>query len=107
MAKRNHAKEIGVAKEPIVDAFDWECWRKHAENYLTPDGYSVTLLPLIKLNVVKQWQTLKEDFFKLMKAELKKLIFRRTFLEYVFDEVIEAIITDEAFKGVSELIIEI
>lgn len=91
------AREVGVAKEEIVDEFDWDLWRKHAYTVLTPEAIE----PVFVADKVERGAALshlKETFFSQFKKETEELGISCTFLGYVFDEVLESVITDHIFK---------
>ena len=90
-------KEIGIQKEPVVDNFDWSVWRTHAETFLTSDAVS-TVFKSDKIERDLAVDALKEQFFTKFEKEAEELKISRTFLQYVFDEVLETVITRESFK---------
>ncbi len=90
-------QEVGAAKEPIVDQFDWGLWRKRAEDYLTPTA-TASLFTADKVERSTAMTNLKDSFFELYEAEAEALKISRTFLAYVFDEVLEGVLTEESFK---------
>jgi polyribonucleotide nucleotidyltransferase len=91
-------REVGVEKEPISEKFDWTAWKKKAEEFLTP----ASVAPLHVRDKVERSEAmsrLKEAFFAQHEAQATELSVSRTFLEYVFDEVLEQAITQESFKS--------
>lgn len=91
-------KEIGEQKAEIVDAFDWSQWRDYAENYLTP----AQVAPLFTADKVARgtaMKNLKDGFFEHYEKQAEELHISETFLAYVFDEVLEQVITEETFKS--------
>ena len=91
------AAEVGQPKEAIVDQFDWAQWRGRAEEFLTP----AAVAPLFTADKVARgdaMKALKDGFFAQHEAQAEELGISRTFLAYVFDEVLESVLTNETFK---------
>ena len=90
-------QELGKPKDVIVDAFDWSLWKTRARDYLT----SLVLATVYKEDkeerdaVIKQ---IKDAFFTLYEKETEELGVSRTFLEYVFNDVFEEVLTAETFR---------
>lgn len=91
------AAEVGQAKEPIVDQFDWAQWRTRAEEYLTPSAIA-TLFTEDKVGRSKAMKELQEKFFALYETQAQEANISKTFLAYVFDEVLETVLTNETFR---------
>ncbi len=90
-------KEVGEPKYEIVDQFDWSLWRKRAEEFLTPATVS-TMYIADKVERSNAMDQLKQSFFATYEKEAEELKISRTFLQYVFDEVLEMVITEDSFK---------
>ncbi len=90
-------KEVGKQKAPIVDTFDWSVWKTRTSEYLTPAAVG-TLYKSDKLERDVAMDALKDAFFVKYEKEAEELSISRTFLSYVFDEILETVITEEAFK---------
>jgi len=91
-------KQVGIEKEDIVEYFDFKEWRKKVEDYLTIDS----ILPLYtadKERRSKALNDLKEGFFNLNKDLLDESSVSKTFLDYVFKEVLERILTNYTIKN--------
>ncbi len=82
-------QEIGQPKEEIVDPFDWALWNNNAENFLTDEAVA-PLYTSDKAERSKGMSTLKDNFFKKYEKEAEEATISRTFLTYVFDEVLES-----------------
>ncbi len=89
--------QVGVPKEEIVDQFNWDEWRKKAEDYLTPEAVS-TLYHVNKIDRGEAMSALKQGFFDLHAQQAEEAAVSKTFLEYVFDEVLEVALTEYTFK---------
>ncbi len=90
-------QEVGKEKEAIVDPFDWDAWRSRAESYLTPEAVS-SLYESDKVVRGYAMDALKDGFFTRYEKEAEELAISKTFLQYIFDEVLERVITKEAFQ---------
>lgn len=88
---------VGKTKAPIVDTFDWTSWKQRATDYLTKDALG-TLYKEDKVQRSEAMDTLKDGFFAKYEAEAAELTISRTYLAYVFDEILEALLTREAFE---------
>ncbi len=90
-------KEVGVAKEERADTIDWATWKKQAKDFLTPEAVA----PLYKSDKIERgdaMKKLKESFFALHEKESEELKISRTFIDYIFDDVLEEVLTEETFK---------
>jgi polyribonucleotide nucleotidyltransferase len=89
--------KVGVPKEEVVDKFDWSEWRKKAEEFLTPATVA-TLYHADKIERGRAMSALKDGFFQLHAQQAEEASVSKTFIEYVFDEVLELVITEYTFK---------
>jgi polyribonucleotide nucleotidyltransferase len=90
-------QKIGTPKEDVVDTFDWSIWRKKAEEFLTDD----TIAPLYSSDKIERGRAmsgLKDAFFQLHAQQAEESGVSKTFIEYVFDEVLEVALTEYTFK---------
>ncbi len=90
-------REVGVPKEEIVDKFDWDLWKKRAEDYLTPVAVA-TIFTSDKVERSKAMKQLKDAFFAVYENESEELEASHKFLGYVFNAVLESVLTEESFK---------
>jgi len=90
-------KEIGLPKEEIVDQFDWQDWKKKAADFLKEAGVDA-LFTNSKEDREKVLDALKSNFFTRFEQEAESLEISRTFLEFVFDDVLKTVITDYIFE---------
>jgi polyribonucleotide nucleotidyltransferase len=91
-------QEIGVAKEEIVDQFNWQEWTEKAQDFLTQER----ILSLFTPDKQARGQTmsaLKADFFVRNKSEAEDLGVSNTFLGFVFDTVIKELLTEHSFAA--------
>lgn len=89
--------EVGVPKEDIVNELDWPFWRSKAEQFLTPSKLA-TIYIEDKTERSAAVDALKKEFFTQYAEDLEALKVSKTFVEYVFDEVFEVVLTEESFK---------
>lgn len=89
-------QEMGVAKEEIVDQFDWNEWKQYARSFLTNEVVTPLCTP-DKIARNKAMSALKDAFFVQYDTQATELKLPRNFLAYVFDEVLEDVLTQRAF----------
>lgn len=95
--KSIHA-EFGVEKVEIVDQFNWVEWREKAATFLQEEA----IAPLYNSDKIARdtaMKELKEAFFMKYEEQAKELNVSKTFIEYVFDEELEAALTEYTFKN--------
>lgn len=91
------ASEIQVAKQEIVDQFDWKEWKERANTFLTEDRVSL-FFNADKITRNEVHNTLETEFLTMHSSSVEQETVSDTFLKYIFDEVWEEKITALTFK---------
>ncbi|MBA3751548.1 polyribonucleotide nucleotidyltransferase [Candidatus Dependentiae bacterium] len=97
MWQKEIQSERGVAKQAIAEELNWPLWRERAEKYLTPEAISKVFIA-DKVERGQAISLLKDSFLDSFKTEMQELSLSKTFVEYVFDEVFEVVLTEESYK---------
>ncbi len=88
--------QVGVAKEPINEHFNWDAWQTKVDEFLTTERVKTTFMP-DKLKRAAAIDALTEEFKTLHAKEIEELKFSDKMLAYVVDSVLKVKITDLTF----------
>lgn len=88
--------DLGVAKEEVVDQFDWGYWDNKVNSFLTDERIkSLFIYDKVKRNEVLS--EIKDTFFKDFESDAEEQTIPKTFLEYIFNDNLKKKLTKEVF----------
>lgn len=90
-------RDLAVAKEAIVDTFDWAVWSERAQTILTEDRVK-KLFTADKTERGQHQKELVQLFFSTYAQEIEAVKISSTFLSYIFDKELKDAITELIFK---------
>lgn len=92
-------KEVGIAKEPVQDLYNWELWKKRVTNFLT-DEYVRNAYIADKVQRNEYLNSLREMFVAQHQTELESTDVETPIkvIEYIFDDVLKSKVTELIFS---------
>ncbi len=90
------ASELKVQKESITDLFDWDSWKVKADEFLTP-ALIDNLFVYDKVARDKAMNSVTDLFFEKYLTEAQDSGVSKTFLGFIFDNVLKQKLTKEVF----------
>lgn len=91
------ATDYGIAKEPVVEQFDFTEWRKRASAVLTDEATSrMFVADKVQRNLIRA--ELEERFMSDNAADIEAMEISKTFVKYIFDAVLKETLNELIFK---------
>lgn len=95
--QREIAADYGVAKAPVVEAFNWDLWKKRVEATVTPDRVK-SFFTADKLVRGAAQRALKESLLQECRAAEPDKELPTSLLDYLFDKVLADVVTELCFS---------
>jgi len=87
---------LDIKKEPHELALDWDGWKNRVHEYLTDDRVK-SLCKADKIERGEAMSLVKDGFFDQYRTELEAAKISESFIEYLFDDLLKAKVTDLVF----------
>lgn len=95
--QKSAAADFGIAKEPVVEQFDFAEWRKRASAVLTDEATSrMFVADKVQRNLIRA--ELEERFMTANAADIEAMEISKTFVKYIFDAVLKETLNELIFK---------
>lgn len=95
--QKDMQKEIGIAKEEIVDAYGWKEWENRIDSFLTPELVKTVNVP-DKIQRGQALDKISEAFNELYKEQIADSAETAKVIDYIVDQFLQLKLTELIFS---------